>query len=381
MTAARCRWHQPSVLPRVTAPAPDPVAHNASPSSARPSSASAARDWLRRRLAPAAIRTLRGLGLTVSRDDVLWCFRHLLGREPESEQVVLAHSRFLRFRSLAAHIVASPEYAGRRASAVATPPAYERPGAISHSAFSAEVEDFLAAHPATPGLRAYAEMHRARLLDTLNTVRRVLPDGGQLLDYSAVGFFSHALDRLLPDVRQVNVSGVNYELDDYAERFGIAGHDMCLNTEVIEHLIFDPSRMVHQINRMLRPGGHLLLTTPNAIAAGNGVRLLTGNAPSVWNQLNAASPNYFDRHNRDWTPFEVTRLLEEHGFEVLELSTRDYYQDSRRLLAQYPALHHLVRQHSSHGLHGDTQLVLAQKRRESAAPVRNAWLYLQPAAS
>ncbi len=252
-------------------------------------------------------------------------------------------------------------------------------GGVSAAAFNAVVEAFLSCQPPSPELRGYVDMHSARLLDTLNIVRRVLPKGGRLLDFSAVGFFSHAVTELLPGVQQRNVMGVNYELDDYAERFGIAEHDMCLNTEVLEHLIFDPSRMVHHINRMLRPGGHLLLSTPNAIAAGNAVRLMTGNPPTLWNQLNATSPHYFDRHNRDWTPFEVSRLLEEHGFEVLEVTTRDYYRDTRRVLALHPAMHQWILQQASHGYHGDTQLVLACKRQDSAAPVRKPWLYVLPA--
>jgi SAM-dependent methyltransferase len=320
---------------------------------------------------------LSTLRVTVSPDDVRWCYRHLLGREPESEHAVLAHCRFLSFRALAQHIAASPEYAGRQAT-ILKPSAGAIEGAIAASAFDAAIQEHLQTHPPSAGQRSYIEMHRTRLLDTLNLVQRVLPAGGSVLDYSAVDFFSHAMRRLLPGVRLRNLGGVNFELDDYAERFGVGQHDLCLNTEVLEHLIFDPAQMVHSINRMLRPGGHLVLSTPNAIAVGNAVRCLTGNPPTLWNQINAVSRQYYDRHNRDWTPFEVTRLLEEHGFEVLSLHTRDYYMDTRRVLTQHPRLHELALQQATHAYHGDTQLVLARKVSDSPAPVRKPWLYVLP---
>ena len=41
--------------------------------------------------------------------------------------------------------------------------------------------------------------------------------------------------------------------------------DMVICTEVLEHLIQDPGHMMYEINRVLKPGGFLILTTPNAL--------------------------------------------------------------------------------------------------------------------
>lgn len=251
-------------------------------------------------------------------------------------------------------------------------------GRIQAEAFHAEIEAWRRREPGHAAYDGYITMHFPRLLDAMNLADAVLPPGGSVLDYSAVPFFTQSLQALVKPGRLTNVTGVNFELDDYVDRFGAGSHDLCLNTEVLEHLLFNPSRMVHSINRLLRPGGHLILSTPNAIATGNAIRLITGNPPSLWNQLNATTPHYFDRHNRDWMPFEVMRRLQEHGFEVVQLITRDNYADTQKLLQQHSALVRTVQQFSTHEFHGDTQVIVARKLRESAEPVRNAWLYMLP---
>lgn len=344
-----------------------------------------ARPWAHTRLGQAVRRRLRGSGPGVTRDEVLWCYRQLLGREPESDAAVQAHLGAADFKTLVQGFVASPEFNGQHWMDLpqlrgAAP---TRRG-VDEAAFRAAVDEYLAGQAADAGLRQYIEMHSRRLADTLNTAQRVLPAQGQtpsrMLDFCAMPFFQHAVQRLLPGVEQTSVRGVNFESDDYVARYGEGRYDLCLNTEVLEHLLFDPSHMVCSINRLLRPGGHLLLSTPNASAAANAVRVLTGQAPSLWNQLNKASPLYYERHNRDWTPAEVTRLLQEHGFEVLDVHTQNYYDSTRQILARHPRLAAWVMQHSTHEHLGDTLFVLARKQREVAAPVHGDWLYVLPGA-
>ncbi len=52
------------------------------------------------------------LGLTkktVSRDEIIWCYRHILGREPESEAALTPHLTHTSFRSLAESFASSDE--------------------------------------------------------------------------------------------------------------------------------------------------------------------------------------------------------------------------------------------------------------------------------
>lgn len=330
----------------------------------------------KRSIAPRLVRWLSRAGLTVSRDDVIWCYRTLLRREPESEQAIQAHCRFFRFESLVRAITASPEYAGHQRRVDPSATVLGRAVAVAPEDFDASIQAYLQSITPTKDQLEYIAMHSDRLRDTLTIVRHLMPRGGELLDYCATGIFKRAVTDLLKDVRQTSVAGVNFELDHYADRYGTARYDVCLNTEVLEHLLHDPSHMLYSINRMLKPDGHLLLTTPNALSTANGLQLMAGHAPTLWNQLVTASKPYYDRHNRDWTPFEVERILGEHGFEIVDSFTRDYYDSTRRMLKRHDAWRQMIEQHSTHNHFGDTMFVLARKVQDIAQPVRKSWLYI-----
>ena len=81
--------------------------------------------------------------------------------------------------------------------------------------------------------------------------------------------------------------------------------------ELIEHLFEDPMHLMCEVNRILKPGGHLVLTTPN-IAALRGISaILQGYHPGFFHAyIAAAEGGEVDaRHNREYTPREIHKLL------------------------------------------------------------------------
>jgi SAM-dependent methyltransferase len=115
--------------------------------------------------------------------------------------------------------------------------------------------------------------------------------------------------------------------------------------ELIEHLTADPMHMLAEINRILKPGGHLVLTTPNlgslrAIAA-----ILEGYHPGffpAYIRPPAEGEEPEARHNREYTPREVARLLVDSGFEIALLETGEFLEEPKpehewvkHLLARY----------------------------------------------
>jgi hypothetical protein len=58
----------------------------------------------------------------VRRDDVVWCFRHLLGREPESELVLAEHARCTSLQQLVSAVMSSAEYRRRLPAGSAAEP-------------------------------------------------------------------------------------------------------------------------------------------------------------------------------------------------------------------------------------------------------------------
>jgi hypothetical protein len=51
-------------------------------------------------------------GKAVTREQIVWCYRTLLGREPESEAAILAHTKAKSFQELVENFARSPEFIG-----------------------------------------------------------------------------------------------------------------------------------------------------------------------------------------------------------------------------------------------------------------------------
>jgi SAM-dependent methyltransferase len=115
-----------------------------------------------------------------------------------------------------------------------------------------------------------------------------------------------------------------YPLEDEA-------FDGVIFTEVFEHLRDYPTRSLVEVARVLRPGGYLFFTTPNAAYLMNRVRLLRGG--SVHTSLDdwiGGVPHA--RHAREYLFSEVERCMDMAGLEI-ELSTsRHFHVDDPSLV-------------------------------------------------
>jgi glycosyltransferase involved in cell wall biosynthesis/SAM-dependent methyltransferase len=145
--------------------------------------------------------------------------------------------------------------------------------------------------------------------------------------------------------------------------------------ELIEHLTSDPMHMLTEINRILKPNGHLVLTTPNigslrAIAA-----IVEGYHPGffpAYIRPAADGEETEARHNREYTPREVMRLFIDAGFEVTSLDTGPFLDQPK---PEYEWVNHLLaRYRYPLDLRGDGIYAVGRK----TGRVRDrypAWLY------
>jgi SAM-dependent methyltransferase len=91
------------------------------------------------------------------------------------------------------------------------------------------------------------------------------------------------------------------------DELGVDNADCAVLTEVLEHLHYYYAPLVlSKINRALKPGGVLILTTPNIASLFRRLRLLLGIQP------------IYHYHVREYTMREVVSLLREAGFEVIK---------------------------------------------------------------
>ncbi len=90
--------------------------------------------------------------------------------------------------------------------------------------------------------------------------------------------------------------------------------DLVVCLETLEHLTDHPLFMMAQANRVLPPGGRMVMTTPNAHSFYAITRILDRESPNLLPQYWPGRPGY--GHIKEYTAKEMTLLFEAAGFEV-----------------------------------------------------------------
>ncbi|MFJ7128766.1 class I SAM-dependent methyltransferase [Streptomyces sp. NPDC098101] len=143
--------------------------------------------------------------------------------------------------------------------------------------------------------------------------------------------WSHdALRRARPRLSHV----VRGELDGGGLPFADGCADAVLFSEVIEHLV-DPDRAMDELRRVLRPGGHLMLSTPNLAAWYNRALLLAGRQP-VFSEvslrgIHGRPGTEVVGHLRLFTARALRSFLRSAGFEDVRVSAAPFHGVPRGL--------------------------------------------------
>lgn len=118
--------------------------------------------------------------------------------------------------------------------------------------------------------------------------------------------------------------------------------DLALFCEVLEHLPFDPAWALYNVARRLKPGGHLILSTPNPARFENIVRLI---ATRETFSDPISKYGIHGRHNREYSAAELREMLERTGLRVVQVETIDVLPDaySRDLEVKGYGAYHLIR--------------------------------------
>lgn len=107
---------------------------------------------------------------------------------------------------------------------------------------------------------------------------------------------------------------IKHELSMPSMPIGDNKFDAALFTEVLEHFNFYPQKFFCEINRILKPSGLLIITTPNLTRLNNRIKLLVGKS------INYNIEHNFDKgaHFREYTVKEMRYLLNQAGFRDIE---------------------------------------------------------------
>lgn len=112
--------------------------------------------------------------------------------------------------------------------------------------------------------------------------------------------------------------------------------DAVLFSEVVEHLV-DPDSALEEIRRVLRPGGHLMLSTPNLAAWYNRALLLAGVQP-VFSEVSLRAIHgrpgrEVVGHLRLYTARALREFVAAAGFEVVAMKGAPFHGVPRPLRA------------------------------------------------
>ncbi len=92
--------------------------------------------------------------------------------------------------------------------------------------------------------------------------------------------------------------------------------------ELLEHLEVDPMHLASEVNRILRPGGHFILSTPNICSLRSIAAVIAGGHPGLFPEYITPLPGVdTNRHSREYTPSEIRQLMDDAGFTVERMET------------------------------------------------------------
>jgi SAM-dependent methyltransferase len=257
--------------------------------------------------------------------------------------------------------------------------------------------EYIATWAENDGSRSYLRKHLTRLAKTLE----ITPAGDPGKRILEMGSYMQITPALKTKLGYGEVRGCYYGPAGKVERKSVESEDGCkfecdvdlfdaekdvfpypsehfdtvLCCELIEHLPSDPMHMMSEINRILKPGGHLVLTTPNIVSTRAISAILQGYHPGFFPAyIKPAEPGseVEARHAREYAPREISFLFREAGFDAVLLETGEFLDEPH---PEHGWVDHLLdRYELTKEYRGDGIYAVGIKR----GPVRDrfpAWLY------
>jgi SAM-dependent methyltransferase len=141
----------------------------------------------------------------------------------------------------------------------------------------------------------------------------------------------HSADRM-----ELTYPMYQFNVEEEIFPFDADSFDVVFLCEMLEHLTMDPVRALREIHRVLKPGGALILTTPNVARLDNVLSLVNG--VNIYDPYSGFGP--YGRHNREYNRHELHLLLEFVGFAVEYSFTADGHAHD---FTRWPRLNEIAR--------------------------------------
>lgn len=193
---------------------------------------------------------------------------------------------------------------------------------------------------------SYHQNHKRRMARTLDLLLQEKPKG-KLLELGTSKVIPLSLQQLAPDlevhvtdfqqhlptvgtstisIKDKTLEAITYRIDLETEVIPAEDEsfDVVLCCEVIEHMELDPMFMMAEINRVLKPNGKLILTTPNITSSRALYKMLRGTDPYFYMQYRH-EPKFY-RHNYEYSEYSIRQVTKAAGFSG-RVWTEDSFED------------------------------------------------------
>ncbi len=183
----------------------------------------------------------------------------------------------------------------------------------------------------------YLDFHRDRLEKLFGLLEEYYIPGSTMLDIGSlfgyaclgaklIGYQASGLD--LPQyVEKFSSRFASWGIDNRpcdlsceAMPFSDAAFDIIIAAEIVEHFRFHPLSFFQEAARVLKPGGRLIITTPNLTRFNNVAKLILGQSIN-WD----IKDEYWDgAHQREFTTAELKYLAGTAGLETEAIRYEDF---------------------------------------------------------
>jgi len=170
----------------------------------------------------------------------------------------------------------------------------------------------------------YLQIHYYRLNLILNQIKSLnLNSSAKILDVGCYpphifngltksGYDTYGISSLHEKIKNPKISILNIETQKFP--YPQSYFDLIVFSEILEHLTVDPDPIFDQIYNTLKPGGFLIITTPNAVRLHNLIKIIF--AKNIYFPIYQLKQSLYHRHHREYTQNEVKDLLLNSKFDV-----------------------------------------------------------------